>query len=43
MTTFTPTASLAAPRADDSIASFFHAAAISLAGVLALLTVASTL
>jgi hypothetical protein len=28
---------------DDSIATFFQAAAISLAGVLALLTVASTL
>ena len=31
------------PKADDSIAAFFQAAAISLAGVLALLTVASTL
>lgn len=30
-------------RQDDSIATFFHAAAISLAGVLALLTVATTL
>ena len=39
MTTFTNTA----PHSDDSIASFFQAAAISLAGVLAQLTVASTL
>ena len=39
MTTFTRNA----PQTDDNIAAFFQAAAISLAGMLALLTVASTL